>query len=338
MTDGGHFVLEPHERFVDISVLTTRETELRGTGGAVGKVNCLIFTTSLGRVFNIHFGEEVGTETILRYQATPYEDLVSFKPFDSPPPIQMLTDIAQATITWAFNSSVDDIQFNLTPSPALGRGNFLLLTDANQRIRHPWLLQDETRLFYKYGDAMPRSPAVRDVGAMRRDAAARRYTGTCEMFFWEEKDRVDSGKTLRLQRIEVMHKKGVVDGFLFEYEGGLARSFGWQNIEKSVVDLTTHKDERLSTLVVFHHTEHRSGLEVCLVASHSIVWRSMLTPVSADSHYKGPSLPCLPRDRVDNAGCRICHGTRSQGADSDHAQRDAPTDHPVPDSGAESIR
>lgn len=69
---------------------------------------------------------------------------------------------------------------------------------------------------------------------------------------------------LRLRKIEVMGRDGIVDGFRFEYEDNLVRSFGCQDSEKHVLDFTKHKDEKPSCLVVHYITDSRSALEVRL--------------------------------------------------------------------------
>lgn len=88
MTEIDQFTLEPDETIVEISVRATKETELRGTGGGVGKVACLTFMTSLGKKYEFR-QREVSAESHLRYEATPYEDLVSPVPLTRS--IQILT-------------------------------------------------------------------------------------------------------------------------------------------------------------------------------------------------------------------------------------------------------
>lgn len=163
-------------------------------------------------------------------------------------------------MTWAFNSNTDDLQVTLTAAPALGPDSHLLLCDAEMHLRHPWLLQEDTRVFFQYGDLQPKKIG-RDVSMHRYDAA-RRYFGSSEIFFWEERDPKGSGRMLRLRKIEVMSRQGIVDGFKFIYEGDLTRSFGSLDIDKHVIEFALHKNEKPSCLVVYYITDGRLGLEV----------------------------------------------------------------------------
>lgn len=79
MDELGEFTLKPQEALVEISARTTKETELRGTHGWVGKIVHLAFVTSLGKRYEFQQSEAPG-ESQLRYYATPYEDLVCSVP------------------------------------------------------------------------------------------------------------------------------------------------------------------------------------------------------------------------------------------------------------------
>lgn len=75
MTELDQFTLGPQETLIEISVRATKDIDLRGTGGAVGKVVCLTFVTSLENRYEFR-RSEASAESHVQYCATPYEDLV----------------------------------------------------------------------------------------------------------------------------------------------------------------------------------------------------------------------------------------------------------------------
>ncbi|VUC30702.1 unnamed protein product [Clonostachys rosea] len=231
----GCFVLQPDERLVEVTVWSTTEVRFPhlGQGHSLGKISGIAFGTTRNRVVVRKMPAEMDDQTCLQYLATQFEDIFS--------------------ITWAFNSRLDDVQVRLNANPLLGQ-NTLLFGQSGEKPRPFDPSQGHGRTYFIFG---------RDGHALGRAKFAdhsMRYHCPRTIYFFEDVD--NDGRPTRLTSIEMSpDAEGNIGGLAFHYDNGKVIQQGTLDDRSISLDLDHSNNEWITLLIVYEVASVKVGLE-----------------------------------------------------------------------------
>ncbi|CAH0035401.1 unnamed protein product [Clonostachys rhizophaga] len=223
--------LQPNERIVDVTIWSTMDVKLPFPMLELGKISGIEFgfATRRNRFKLRQMSPELGDQTCVRYVATPFEDITS--------------------ITWAFNSRMDDVQVRLKPNRLLAQKT-LAFGHAEKKPRPVDLSDGQSRSFFEYGG----SHFILDF--MRPRELSMRYHFPRNTYFFE------SMYGRRLTRIEISpDADDNIAGLAFHYNDHRVVEQGTCNDRSVSLHLDHEKNEKISLLMVYEEAERKKGLE-----------------------------------------------------------------------------
>ncbi|CAH0023530.1 unnamed protein product [Clonostachys rhizophaga] len=166
-------------------------------------------------------------------------------------------------ITWIFNSSRDELNISLRPTPALGDGH-LCLAYSREIFRPRHEAEGNTRIYSDFND-----PVFDELSDDRLRLKMSYYHVRGLLFFHN----IDShGRQIPVQQVRLTAGEWrQLVGIEFQYADGHVNTYGTNVGKTSVLRLDTARNERLSRLVVYNYARESKGIELHTTLNQKLV-------------------------------------------------------------------